>query len=155
MPDYEAVMALSNEPWRKRVEVGYMLYFLQVCVGSFVCIVNTFFVVKIFSLKSYRDTEYADPISLRLSEMNFGLFYLLATLGTALPMGLIKIKRKKIMIVGLTIGCISSFLLCVCNFITLNKYLEYLLYIYCIGSTVGLGYVIDVYLEEVVPGKSI
>jgi hypothetical protein len=151
--DTQCISKLLEEPYRKRLDTGYVLYFLQVSMGLVIGVVNPYFVGEFY--KDMNPVERGFVEDVQYSSIWMGVEYLLANLVVGAVMLNKKIPRRKIMIFSTVGSTLASLALCAYTFMFDLGNSEWALDLYLFFSFVGLGVCLEIYMEEILPGKGV
>lgn len=151
--DSKTIMKLIDEPYRKRLDTGYVLYFLQVSMGLVIGVVNPYFVGEFY--KDMTPVDEAVTEDVQYSSIWMGLEFLIANLVVGGLMMWSKIPRRKIMLVSTIGASLFSIALIAYTFIFAMGQSEWALDLFLFSSYIGLGVCLEIYMEEILPGKGV
>jgi len=147
------LMKLFQEPYRRRIELGYLFYFLQIVSGWIMFVINPYFLAR--SLKD-QNPENRALEDVQFTVLEFGCIYLVTNILISLGMAVIKVPRRYLMALGTIATSITAFLLGASALSGwFQDYHKYLLMLYWFALNIGLGPAMEIYAEEIIPVKGL
>jgi len=147
------LMKLLQEPYRRRIELGYLFYFLQIVSGWIMFVVNPYFLALALKNKAEDDRTLDD---VQFTVLCFGAIYLVTNVLISLGMAVIKVPRRYLMALGTIVTTLTAFILGVSTLMGwFEDHIKYFLFLYWFALNIGLGPAMEIYAEEIIPVKGL
>jgi len=147
-----SLIKLLREPYKRRLELCYILHFLQTASGFVVFIVNSLYIAVYLKRKDKGGDNDED---IQYTILEFAAVYLVTTILSSLLFTLVKLPRRAIMVFSAFISLLLALAMGVMGLLGRTEEIKLFMICYWLSVCIGMGPVVELFIEEVIPGKGL